>query len=89
MVRVLIGDRRWDLRLKSASWYGGQRAAYEKLASGKVAGELSVYRVPAKDPTQHFDIMCHMVVWMPRERVEKNAQGPQDALRMGRVSSMM
>ena len=30
VVRVLIGDRWWDLRLKSASWYGGKRAAYEK-----------------------------------------------------------
>jgi hypothetical protein len=88
VVRVFIGDRWWDLRLKSASWSGGRRAAYEKLASGEAGGELWVYRAQAEDPTQHFEIMCRMVVWMPRERVE-NAHGPQDALRTGRISSMM
>jgi hypothetical protein len=79
VVRVLIRDRWWDLRLRSAAWTGGQRAAYEKLASGKAAGELSVYRVPTEDSTQHFEIMCRMVVWLPRERME-NTQGPQHAL---------
>lgn len=85
VVRVLIGDRWWDLRLKSASWYGGKRAAYEKLASGEAGGELWVYRMPAKDPTQHFEITCRMVVWLSRERME-NAHGLQDALRTGRIS---
>jgi hypothetical protein len=79
VVRVLISDRWWDLRLKSASWFGGKKAAYEKLASGEAGGELSVYRMPKEDPTQHFEIMCRMVVWLPRERMEK--------LRTGRVSS--
>lgn len=80
VVRVLIRDRWWDLRLKSAAWTGGQRAAYEKLASGEAAGDLSVYRVPTEDPNQQFEIMCRMVVWLPRERI-KNMQKPQDAVR--------
>ncbi len=81
MIHVLIKDRWWDLRLKSAAWTGGQRAAYEKLASGQAAGELSVYRVPTEDTTERFEIMCRMVVWLPRERT-KNSEEPQDALRI-------
>ena len=88
MVRVLIRDRWWDLRLKSAAWTGGQRAAYEKLAFGKAAGELSVYRVLTADPTERFEIMCRMVVWLPRERME-NTQEPRDASLTSRVSAMM
>ena len=34
VVRVLIRGRWWDLRLKSAAWYGGQREAYERIAYG-------------------------------------------------------
>lgn len=40
VVRLLISGRWWNLRLKSAAWTGGQKAAYEKIASGEAAGEL-------------------------------------------------
>jgi hypothetical protein len=88
VVRVLIRERWWDLRLKSAAWTGGQRAAYEKLAFGEAAGELLVYRVPTEDPSQRFEIMCRMVVWLPRERM-RNTEEPHDAFRIGRVGSLM
>jgi hypothetical protein len=87
VVRVLIRDHWWELHLKSAAWSGGQRAAYEKIASGAAAGELSFYRVPTDDtqfwnrgdPNAQSEIMCRMVAWLPREQME-DAQRPQDAL---------
>jgi hypothetical protein len=66
------------LRLKSAAWSGGQRAAYETIASGATAGELFFYRAPTNDARlgnasggdlhEHSEIMCRMVAWLPRKQ---------------------
>jgi hypothetical protein len=97
VVRVLVKDRWWELRLKSAR-SGGQRATYERIASGAAVGELSFYRVPAddkrlgnatdEDSGGHPEIMCRMVAWLPCEQVE-DAKTPQDGLlvRASRVDS--
>jgi hypothetical protein len=78
VIRARIGERWWELGLNSG-WSKGQRAAYEQVASGVAAGELSLYRVP-RDETRHgnvggdsianSEIMCRMVAWLPRERIE-------------------
>jgi hypothetical protein len=88
VVRVLIRDRWWELRLKSADWSCGQRTAYEKIESGAAAGELFIYRAPTNDtqlrnrsnghPNAQYEIMCRMVAWLPREHVD-DAKGPQGA----------
>jgi hypothetical protein len=79
VVRVLIRDRWWELRLKSADGAAGRRAAYDKIESGAAAGELFIYRVPTDNrqprnrsdgyPNTPCEIMCRMVAWLPRERV--------------------
>jgi hypothetical protein len=88
MVRVLIRDRWWELRLKSAGWTGGKRAAYERVASGAAAGELFIYRVPMENtqlgnrsdlnPNTHSKTICRIVAWLPRKKVE-DAKEPQGA----------
>jgi hypothetical protein len=82
VIRARIAERWWELGLNSA-WSAGQRAAYEKVASGAAAGELSLYRVP-RDGTRHgnagspySEIMCRMVVWLPREPIEAAAGVPE------------
>jgi len=65
VVRVLLGDRWWQMRVK-CSRYGGQRAAYEKVASGAVRGEIFFLRVPTSRPLAHQRIMCRIVAWLPR-----------------------
>jgi hypothetical protein len=89
VVRVLISERWWDLRLRSAAWYGGQRQAYEKIASGQAADVLFFYREPANetrlanrphsDLNSHSEIMCRIVAWLPRKRMGDEKR-PQDAL---------
>ena len=77
VVGVLIGDRWWELRLKGA-WSGGQRAAFEAIASGAAAGELFFHHGPSGgDPGAHSEMMCRMVAWLPREPTE-DADTPQD-----------
>jgi hypothetical protein len=50
VVRVRIGDRWWDLRLKDGPRYHRQLAAYRQILSGAaVAGELALYRRPAHE----------------------------------------
>lgn len=88
LVRVLIKDRWWELRLKG-SWCGGQRAAFEKIASGAAPGELFFYPVPTDDtqignssgghPNPHSKIKCRLVAWLPRMR-SGDAETPPDAL---------
>ena len=89
MVRVFLRDSWWELRLKG-SWFGGQRAAYEKIASGAAPGELFFYGVPTDDtypgnsrpernPNAHSKIKCRLVAWLPREQMA-DAKRPQDPL---------
>jgi hypothetical protein len=82
VIRARIGERWWELGLNSY-WSPGQRAAYEKVAFGAAAGELSLYRAP-RDGTRHgnagspySEIMCRMVAWLPRERIEAAAGLPE------------
>jgi hypothetical protein len=87
-VRLRITERWWDLNLNGA-WSRGQKAVYDKVASGAAAGELFLYRVPRDEPQNGngsgggpsacSDIMCRMVAWLPRERIE-DAKKPQEAL---------
>jgi hypothetical protein len=83
VVRLLLGDQWWEVRLKHGAWRSGQSAAYEKIASGKAYGELFFFapRTGAAqrsdgDPA-HGEIKCRVVAWLPREQME----GPlRDAL---------
>jgi hypothetical protein len=89
VIRVLIKNRWWELRLKSVSWSGGQRVAYEGIASGATAGELFFNRLPpgggllwkrsGRDPNDYSGIICRMVAWIPRGQME-DAKTPQAAL---------
>jgi len=79
VVRVLIRERWWELRLQR-TWSGGQRAAFEAIASGAASGDLFFRRGPScSDPNAPAGIMCRMVAWLPRERME-DASTPQDWL---------
>jgi hypothetical protein len=87
VVRVLLKDSWWELRLKG-SWCGGQRAAYEKIASGAAPGELFFCGVPVdntqlgncsdRDPHPDSIIKCRLVAWLPREQIAV-AKTPPDA----------
>jgi len=88
VVRVLIRDRWWELRIKSAL-YGGQRAAYEKIVYSEAAGELFFYCAQTGgaqledgidgDTNAHPGIICRMVAWLPRG-LARDTKWPQDAL---------
>lgn len=69
VVRVFIGDRWREMRLKRGAWSGGQRAAYDKIATGAAYAEIFFHRAP-DDDTQATNIMCRMVAWLPREPVK-------------------
>lgn len=86
VVRVLIGDRQWELRLKRAACCnGGKKLAYEEISSGAATGELFLDRVPTADPkigngsgcdpNAHSEIMCRIVAWLPRGPMQKAPQG--------------
>jgi hypothetical protein len=77
MVRVRIGGRWWDLRLKGGPRYHRQLAAYAQILSGEaVAGELALYRRrahegpifarPNGNQRAPYAIACKMVAWLPR-----------------------
>jgi hypothetical protein len=68
------------LRLKTAAWGAAQRTAYEKIASGEAPGELLFYRKPTGDFNPQSGIMCRIVAWLPRDRMD-GARGSPDALR--------
>lgn len=88
VVRVLIRERWWELRLKGV-WSRGQRFAYEKIASGAAVGELFFDRVPPEGTqlgngsdhylTAHSEIRCRLVAWLPRKQIE-DPKRPQYAL---------
>ena len=90
VVRVLSGDRWWEMRLKSPR-RGGQRAAYERIATGGVHGELFFFRAPSgngqrltglsADTGTLSRMMCRIVAWLPRQRavVEAHNGLPEEA----------
>jgi hypothetical protein len=77
VVRVRLGGRWWQLRLKGGPRFHPQIEAYRQMVSGEaIRGELSLYRVrahdgkladrPNSDQKVKFTVMCRMVVWLPR-----------------------
>jgi hypothetical protein len=75
VVRLLLGSHWCELRLKYDGWRTEQRRVYEKIASGEVTAELSLYREPIDnvqrdcshcDPSSCPEITCRMVAWLPR-----------------------
>ncbi len=80
VIRVLIGDRKWKLRLKrTACCSGGKWVTYCEIASGTAIGELFLYCLPTDarnigsasgcDSKAQSEIMCRIAAWLPRERV--------------------
>jgi len=78
IVRVLVGDQWWALRLNDANWSRGRREAYEKIAAGEAAaGDFLLYpRLTHEALIQNrssrdlrpYEIECKTVAWLPRER---------------------
>ena len=75
MLRIFMGRRWWEIRLRSTVWSRAKKAAYEKVASGAARAELFFSRgsFGASGP-----IACRIVAWLPRECVE-DAPGRTDA----------
>jgi hypothetical protein len=78
VVRVRLGDKWWELRLKGSPRFRRQTDAYRQMISGEaIRGELALYRVRAQegkladrpngDQTVRYTVMCKMVGWFPRE----------------------
>jgi hypothetical protein len=78
VVRVRLGDRWWELRLKGSPRFKRQTDAYRQMISGEaIRGELALYRVrsqdgkladrPNGDQIVKYTVMCKMVGWFPRE----------------------
>jgi hypothetical protein len=79
VVRVRLGDRWWQLRLKGGPRFKTQTEAYRKIVSGEaIRGELALYRKrahngklagrPNGDQKVKYTVMCKMVAWLPRSR---------------------
>jgi len=77
VVRVRLGDRWWNLRLKGGPRFKPQTEAYRQMVSGEaVRGELALYRIrahdgklasrPNGDQKVKYTVMCKMVAWLPR-----------------------
>ena len=77
VVRVRLGDRWWELRLKGGPRFRRQTEDYRQMVSGEaVRGELALYRVRAPDgkladrpngrQTAKYVVMCKMVAWVAR-----------------------
>jgi hypothetical protein len=81
VVRVRLGDRWWNLRLKGGPRFRRQTAQYRQIVSGQaIRGELALYRLrahdgeftdrPNSDQTVRYTVMCKLVAWFPREKPE-------------------
>ncbi|HEV3331025.1 MAG TPA: hypothetical protein VG096_08605 [Bryobacteraceae bacterium] len=99
VVRVRLGNRWWDLRLKSSPRFGSQTQAFRQLVSGEaIKGELALYRVraqegklvdrPNRDQTVRYTVMCKMVAWFPREE-QKDAQRRNGTLRVRTADELL
>lgn len=69
VVRLLIRDRWWELRLKGF-WSPGQRLAWENIVSGAAAGELFFHGLSTDKSYAHSKIKCRLVAWLPRDQIE-------------------
>jgi hypothetical protein len=81
IVRVRVGDRWWDLRLKGGPRYRRQLTAYEQIIAGEaIAGELALYRRrahegpimarPNGNQRAPYAVACKIFAWLPRARDE-------------------
>jgi hypothetical protein len=78
VVRALIGDQWWALRLNDAKWSRSRKEAYEKIAAGEAAaGDFLLYPKPtcrgSPSPNRFgwdrlpYEVECKTVAWLPRE----------------------
>ncbi len=99
VVRVRLGGRWWELRLKGGPRFRPQMAAYRQMVSGEaVRGELTLYRVrahdgklagrPNKDQQVKYTVMCKMVAWLPRAS-QMEIRAPSDPLRVKTADDML
>ena len=94
IVRVLIGDQWWALRIYDAKWSRARAEAFERIAAGEAAaGRFSLYPRPtfigridnhSSRSLRPYEIACKTVAWLPREQSE-NLTRPQPVL-VGRAS---
>jgi hypothetical protein len=102
VVRVRLGDRWWELRLKGSPRFRQQTDAYRQMISGEaIRGELALYRVrahqgklagrPNGDQTLRYTVMCKMVGWFPRKGREgqRNAAEPTRILHVRTAHEML
>jgi hypothetical protein len=99
VVRVRLGGRWWQLRLKGGPRFRPQIQAYRQMVSGEaIRGEVSLYRVrahdgklfdrPNDDQRVRFTVMCRMVAWLPRaDRTE--ARVAEEVLRVATADDML
>ena len=77
VVRVRLGERWWNLRLKGGPRFKVQNDAYRQMVSGEaVRGELALYRIrahdgklgarPNGDQKVKYTVMVKMVAWFRR-----------------------
>jgi len=83
-LRIRIGRRWWEGRLRSSAWSGARRAVFEKVASGAARGELFLFRAPSVNGTEgdldtQGQIMCRIVAWVRRGGMGGIEDAPQDA----------
>jgi hypothetical protein len=89
VVRILIEQRWCELRLNSAAWSSGKRAAYESLASDAAGAELFLFRQSIDDARRQDSsgrqddgqgiIVCRIAALLLRTQVE-SSKGPQAPL---------
>jgi hypothetical protein len=89
ILRVLIGNQWWALRLDDTGWSRSRSEIYQRIASGEVAtGEFLLYRRPAYQGRSRnrpagslhpYEIECKTVAWLPREQQENPAK-PRNGL---------
>jgi hypothetical protein len=99
VVRVRLGNRWWELRLKGGPRFRMQTMGYRQIVSGEaVRGELTLYRVrehagkvsgrPNRAQSLKYGVMCKMVAWFPREKNEGSGK-PASVLRVRTMDEML
>jgi hypothetical protein len=99
VVRVRLGDRWWELRLKGGPRFRWQTEAYRQIVSGQATrGELALYRVrahdgkldgrPNGDQRVRYMVVCKMVAWLPRRAAQDDLK-LTGALRVRTANDML
>jgi hypothetical protein len=85
VVRVRLGGRWWNLRLKGGPRFRSQTEAYRQIVSGEaIRGELALYRIrahdgklagrPNGDQKVKYTVVCKMVAWLARSESSRARQ---------------